>query len=87
MQEQRHKERERDIVHQADAEVEVLAEPDRVIRVKDECRETDRREMQHERRAAALLEKHEKPDPEPYQPDEAKKDHLRRPPRKGVDMF
>ena len=56
MEEERNKESECKAVDQVDREIKILARADRPVNMKDERREANHREMQHERRAAALLE-------------------------------
>ena len=87
MKKQRDEKRERHVVEQSDGQIEILAEADRLIDMKDERRKTNGRKMQDERRLAALFEKDEDADTEPDQPDDRKKDDRRRPTRDAVDVL
>ena len=82
MQEQRHKDSERKIVQQiATARSKSLPNPIGLQYMKHKCRKTNGRKMKHERRLAALLEKHKDADAEPYQADDRQKNDRRRPAR------
>src|SRR5688500_2348327 len=60
MNEQRDEKRERQIVDHGNRSIEILFKPQRVVYVEHKSDEAKSREMDHERRAAALFEKDEK---------------------------
>ena len=66
---------------EGDRQIEILAEAERFINVKNKRRQTNGSEMQNKRRVTALFEKNENADAEPDHTDERQKNHRRRPAR------
>ena len=70
MQEQRREQNEGRVVEKRDRQIQIAISSRSVVEMKDESRETERREVQDERRARALFENHEQADEEIDEPDQ-----------------
>src|SRR5690242_21829338 len=79
MQKQRREQYERRVLQKRHRQIEIAISARRGVEVKDESRQTQRREMQDKRRAATLLEQDEETDQQIRETDQVDVDDAWRP--------